>query len=400
VRFGPRTTILNDKACVMSALRRSRDFAIQENFLQRRLSVAEQDEVRDLRAVLSPELRPAALGRVGSLVDRHLNPALDRLEDEWFDPLPIMESVISTAVTELYFGPDGGRLPEMLADLLDELSRVIGNPFALPERWASPVRRRIAAQHELVRNQVTRLLAARLEAPPGAFDDLAAGLVARAGTQHPLPRVADMVIGSLLASQRVPAAAASWLLMALADHHQLQDDIATETSTLQAARRSTPRNNPLVAERVVLEVLRLFPPTWLLVRTATRQVEVAGYSFAAGHHFMISPYVQHRDPDAFPDPTAFRPERWLGPRHDAGHYLPFGGGVHVCPGRHLATSILVAIAQGLTARFRVVRAPTIVTPNPRTTLLPHGLRTALRPVPGEWRAADQLPDLAAESSLR
>ncbi|WP_183098540.1 cytochrome P450 [Nocardioides pelophilus] len=209
-----------------------------------------------------------------------------------------------------------------------------------------------------------------------------------------VPRVADMIIGSLLASQRVPAAAASWLLMVLADHPRLQEEIADRTSAARLGRGTATRNGPAVAQRVVLEVLRLFPPTWLLVRTSTDRVEVDGYSFAAGHHFLISPYVQHRDPAAFPDPTRFRPDRWLDPAHDSGRYLPFGAGEHVCPGRHLATGILVAIAQGLATRYRVVRTSAEVTPNPRTTLLPDGLRTALRPMGGQLR---QLPEPAAAS---
>lgn len=378
-------------------LRAPEDFVIRENFLQRRLSAAEQAEGRSLRTALSPELRAPVLGQVPAVVDRHLGPAVDRLGTAWFDPLPVMESVISSAVAELYFGPDGAPLPAMLAELLDELSRVIGNPFALPERWGSPIRRRIEARHELLHAQVKRLLAARLDAPHGAIDDLATGVVSRAGSRHPLSRVADMVIGSLLASQRVPAAAASWLLMTLADHPRVQDQIATERRSLQSAPCPAEQTEPAVAQRVVLEVLRLYPPTWLLVRTASRPVEVADYSFAAGHHFMISPYVQHRDAELFADPAMFRPDRWLQPPRGAGQYLPFGGGVHRCPGRHLATGILIAIAQGLTTRYRIVRTPAQVIPNPRTTLLPDGLRTALRPAEGGF---DQLPALAGASSLR
>lgn len=397
VRFGPRTTILFAPAAVASVLRATEDFMIRENFLQRRLSAAEQAEGRSLRAVLSPGLRLPALGQVPAVVDRHLVQAVDRLGPAWFDPLPVMESVISGAVAELYFGADGASLPAMLAELLDELSRVIGNPFALPERWSSPLRRRIEARHELLRAEVERLLAARLDAPRGAIDDVATGVISRAGSRHSLSRVADMVIGSLLASQRVPAAAASWLLMTLADHPRVQDQIAAEMWSLQSVQCPASRTDPVVARRAILEVLRLYPPTWLLVRTASRPVEVAGYSFAAGHHFMISPYVQHRDADVFVDPAMFRPERWIQPPHGPGQYLPFGGGVHVCPGRHLATGILIAIAQGLTTRYRIIRTPAQVIPNPRTTLLPDGLRTALRPAGDR---SDQLPALAGVSSPR
>ncbi len=392
VRFGARTTILSAPAAVEAVLRDDTGYAIRENFLQRRLSSTEQRELRGVRRALSPGLRPAALGSIADVVDRQLVQALGSGASDWFDPVPVMESVISAAVAEIYFGPDGAPLPQLLGALLDDLSRVIGNPFALPERWGSPVRRRIAARHELLRTQVARLLAVRLEAPPGAFDDLAADVIARAGTEYPLLRVADMVIGSLLAAQRVPAAAASWLLAALADDPELQAEISTNSGPQRDAGESVPS----VVGAVVLESLRLHPPTWLLVRTATGAVEVGGFSFPAGHHFMISPYVLHRDPLAFPDPATFRADRWHPGFRAPQQFLPFGVGVHVCPGRHLAIQVLIAIARGLSSRYEIAKAPGAIVPNPRTTLLPDGLRIALRP---RDQGSAQPPVFAAASSL-
>jgi unspecific monooxygenase len=396
VRFGPRTTILNDPVDVAAVLRSGDLFAIQENFLQRRISAREQEAVGVLRTALSPGLRPATLAGVAEVVDRHLVPALGRLEEGWHDPVPVLESALAGAVAEIYFGSEGTDLQAMLVQLLDELSRVIGNPFALPERWGTRARRRILAQHEQLRTHVTRLLALRHGAADGAFDDVAAGVVSRAGVRYPLARVADMVIGSLLASQRVPAAAASWLLMALADDSRLQELIAAEprpSGTRSRARES----GAAVAERVVLEVLRLFPPTWLLVRTAMRAAEVGGYSFPAGHHFMISPFVLHRDARSFPDPTRFASERWLQPASTASAaYLPFGAGVHACPGRHLAVRLLTVLAHRVTTGYVVVRKPGPVVPNPRTTLLPDGLRVALRPA---HRRSGQLLSLTAVPAL-
>ncbi|HWJ80684.1 MAG TPA: cytochrome P450 [Nocardioides sp.] len=381
VRFGSRTTILNDPAVVADLLRAREDVGITENFLQQRVSASAREPVQGLRSALRPGLRPAALFEVPALIERRLEPALHCLQEGWHDPVPVLESAMSGAVAELYFGSDGSQLAAMLAELLDELSRVTGNPFALPERWNTPVRRRICAQHELLRARVSSLLAVRRDARPGEFGDVADGIVGRARDDYPLTAVADVVIGSLLASQRVPAAAASWLLMVLADHPDLQEQIGVQ-SGLEA--------------RVVSEVLRLFPPTWLLVRTTTRPIDVAGYSFPAGHHFMISPYVLHRDPRSYADPAAFRPDRWCEPQPTRAAYLPFGAGAHICPGRHLATSLLIELALHVTTRYRVVRRPGSVTPDPRTTLLPDGLRISLRPVD----VRDQVPEPCAESLSR
>jgi cytochrome P450 len=92
---------------------------------------------------------------------------------------------------------------------------------------------------------------------------------------------------------------------------------------------------------------------------------------------MVSPYILHRDPEQFAEPERFQPGRWEMPSRPPVAYLPFGGGVHLCPGRHLATLILATIARTITADYTIARKPGIVTPDPRTTLLPQNLRIKL-----------------------
>ncbi len=372
VRFGSRTTIVNGPPEVHRLLRESERFTIQENFLQHRLSVAQAGELVELRRVLNPGLRSRVSGSIAVSVHRHVERVIGSIDGGrklWFDPLPLMESAISAAVAEYFFGPDACKQPLPVGELLDELSRVIGNPFALPAGWRSPVRRRIERKHQDLRRQVVSLLQTRLEST-GA-DDLAADIASRGSGRFAVERLADTVIGALLASQRVPAAAASWMLMLVADHPEVQAAVMAESATAGPAC-------PGVTERVVLESLRLYPPTWLLFRTATRSVSIAGYRFDPGHHFMVSPYVTHRDPTSFPDPDVFMPDRWTSRSKVPAGYLPFGVGLHACPGRHLATAILVALLRTVLTAGRVVRTPGVVGVNPRTTLLPVGLQIGLR----------------------
>ena len=124
---------------------------------------------------------------------------------------------------------------------------------------------------------------------------------------------------------------------------------------------------------VVLETLRLYPATWLISRTALVDVELAGLDFPAGHHFLVSPYVVHRDEREFPDAESFRPERWLGPGRPSGTFLAFGHGRHACPGNNLAVMTLVTLLQTVTRAGVFARGPGPVRPDPRTTLLPRGL---------------------------
>ena len=83
-------------------------------------------------------------------------------------------------------------------------------------------------------------------------------------------------------------------------------------------------------------------------RTA-RPVEVDGGRIPAGRMVLYSPYLTHRDPDLWPRPAAFRPERFDGPLPAWG-YLPFGAGERSCLGAALATAMLEAAVRGFAAR--------------------------------------------------
>jgi cytochrome P450 len=62
--------------------------------------------------------------------------------------------------------------------------------------------------------------------------------------------------------------------------------------------------------RVVREALCLFPPAWVVPRTCTRPVTLAGRTLPPGSLVVFSPYILHRRADQYPQPTRFDPARW------------------------------------------------------------------------------------------
>jgi cytochrome P450 len=56
------------------------------------------------------------------------------------------------------------------------------------------------------------------------------------------------------------------------------------------------------------------------------------YDLPAGMHVAPSIYLLHRRPDLYPDPTAFKPERFLGRKPGTYEWIPFGGGIRRCLG--------------------------------------------------------------------
>jgi cytochrome P450 len=98
-------------------------------------------------------------------------------------------------------------------------------------------------------------------------------------------------------------------------------------------------NDPGMTAHIVEETLRLYPSGWIGSRVCTADTVVDGVAVPAGRMVLYSPYLTHRSPELWPDPTAFRPERFDGSRPAWG-YIPFAAGERTCLGAGLATLML------------------------------------------------------------
>src|SRR5690606_27720260 len=88
---------------------------------------------------------------------------------------------------------------------------------------------------------------------------------------------------------------------------------------------------------VVRESLRLYPPAWAMGREVAHEFSLLGETQKVGTRFTLAPWITHRDERFFPEPLAFRPQRWLSeetenlPKYA---YMPFGAGPRVCIGNY------------------------------------------------------------------
>jgi hypothetical protein len=88
------------------------------------------------------------------------------------------------------------------------------------------------------------------------------------------------------------------------------------------------------------EVLRLRPSASAVLRELTDECEFAGHRLPAGTTVALPSPLLHRDPEAFPDPDAFRPGRPT----EGVPYFPFGGGPRRCIGEPLARVLLRTVS--------------------------------------------------------
>ncbi len=124
------------------------------------------------------------------------------------------------------------------------------------------------------------------------------------------------------------AAAVGVLLYFLATHAEVQKALRTNPANLAAA---------------IDEMLRIDDPFLVSRRVTTAAVPLDEFLIEAGKRIYLNWTSANRDPSVFTDPDAFRPEE------HAAHNLVYGSGIHLCPGRPLATLELVIAAQALLA---------------------------------------------------
>jgi cytochrome P450 len=145
--------------------------------------------------------------------------------------------------------------------------------------------------------------------------------------------------------------------MLLAEHPSAQDRVCEELAAHPGPVSLLSHRKELPWTRAVVdEALRLFPPAWVLSRRAHERDVIGGHEVPAGTMVIVSPWLLHRRPDAFPDPLAFRPERFLdahGSSPGRAGYLPFGQGPRLCIGREFALGEMVVVLSRLLRAFRV-----------------------------------------------
>jgi cytochrome P450 len=119
------------------------------------------------------------------------------------------------------------------------------------------------------------------------------------------------------------------------------------------------------------ETLRLYPAAPILMsRRSTREIVLGGWTLPARTMFMIPLFLLHEDPRSFPEPQAFRPERFApgAPPVPRGAFLPFGAGPRVCLGQRQVLAELTVIAAMILQRYTLSVPDGQAAPEPVQTI--------------------------------
>lgn len=200
-------------------------------------------------------------------------------------------------------------------------------------------------------------LVAQRRAEPDDQDDLLSMLLAAPMSDEQL---CDELVTLFVAGTETVSAALAWVFHELARNPEVERRMHEEVDSVLCGGPVLPDVSRLrYTRQVCQEVLRRYS-VWLLMRRVVAPVELAGLELAPGAEVFFGPHALHHDPELYPDPDTFDPDRWLPARCadlPRGAYLPFGAGNRLCMGEGFAWTEMAVVLATVAAWWRLVPVP-------------------------------------------
>ena len=248
---------------------------------------------------------------------------------------PRMQDVTLEVIMRAVFGMrEGAELDHVRALLLTLLDKVM-HPITFaalgtlgPHRFRelSYVKRQLKPADDALMAEFARR---RAEGGLEDRDDILSMLMlARDESGAPMTdrELRDELMTLLVAGHETTATSLSWAIERLIRH----------PAKLERLRAELAEGKEEYLDAVIKETLRLRPVLPVVVRDLQQDVELGGYTLPAGTRLACSITLMHQRPEIYPDPTAFRPERFLAQPAGTYTWIPFGGGIRRCLGASFA----------------------------------------------------------------
>lgn len=312
--------------------------------------------------------------RAGAIIDIHE------------EMMHLTRDIVCRTLFGTHAGPEMAKVDEAIAVAMVRFGEPLLLLIPLLDKLPLPLSFRYRRAAQTLDDIVYGLIRQRRKEGTDTGDLLSMFIAARDedGGQMSDEEIRDEIMTIFLAGHETTAIALSWTFHLLSQNPSVCEALGREAKSVLGDRQATIDDIPNLplAENVVLESMRLYPPAWVIGREVTEPFEIGDYRLEPGAQVLISQWVVHRDPRYFDDPESFRPARWEGgfakslPRLA---YFPFGGGPRLCIGNHFAMIEASIVLATIAARYRLIveRGQRIV-PYPAVTLRPkYGLRVAL-----------------------
>lgn len=326
------------------------------------LLTSEGDQWKRLRKLSAPAFQPKS---TNSYIPIMLE-EIATLMAEWetrssVDINKEMSRITARIITRCIFGVhlqvNMREMEECMGDLMASLAPRLRFPIYTADwlpvggNWA--YRRAVKRLDQLIYSNIQQGMQSS-ESQASLLDDLAAasreeGLISQT-------HLRDQIVTLFLAGHETTATTLAFCFILLSQHPEIRLWLQQETqhadlgklSTLNEIRQTLP-----FTYNVIRETMRLYPAGYVFGRTTINSTVLGAEQIEPKSLILISPYVMHRNPQVFPQPLQFDPDRWQNLEVTRSQYLPFSAGARTCIGEHLAMLEACLLLAGISARYQV-----------------------------------------------
>ncbi|KAF7012962.1 unnamed protein product [Triticum aestivum] len=200
------------------------------------------------------------------------------------------------------------------------------------------------------------------------------------GTREKLTdeQIIDLLIALIYSGYETMSTTSMMAVKYLSDHPQALEELRREHLDIRKGKSPEEAisyedfKSMAFTRAVIFETLRLATVVNGLLRKTTKDVEMNGYVIPKGWRIYVYTREINYDPFMYPDPMTFNPWRWLEKNMESHpHFMLFGGGGRMCPGKEVGTAEIATFLHYFVTRYRweeegkntILKFPRVEAPN-------------------------------------
>jgi cytochrome P450 len=314
------------------------------------LLVIDEDRHLEQRKLLLPPFHGKRMRAYEPLIAEVTAEEVDRWPDgAEIETLPAFRRITLRAILRAVFGAQGAEITELERVLppfvdLGGLMATLGRPFQKDLGRFSPWGRFVRVRANVDRRLDALIERARRDPDLEAREDVLALLVQATHTDgSPMTNaeMRDQLLTLLTAGHETTASTLAWAVERLRRHPEAGERLG-EREYRDAFIKEVQRQRPVVS---------------FAARTTLAPYELGGYTIPPDIRLALAASLTHFDPELFPEPDRFRPERFIEAKPDTYAWIPFGGGVRRCIGAAFAHMEMDVVLRTLLERFEIGADP-------------------------------------------
>jgi len=243
---------------------------------------------------------------------------------------------------------------------IGEFLGVLGNPMA--DTITPQLGRGMRGSLDFLNATIGRLLAKRKAEgtrSPNLMSMLLQATDPRTGQALGDAQLRDETATILVGGHETTASLLMWMWYAVGRRPEVEAKLHEEWDRVLGDRNPSMEDVGKLGytRATVQEVLRLYPPVWIITRKIAENTSVCGRPLPKGSNALVSAWTLHRHPRLWDAPLEFRPERFEPEAAKTRHrhaWFPFGVGPHTCVGQHFAQLEAVVVLAMVGRRWRLV----------------------------------------------